>query len=151
MMENLAFPTISDENSQPIYNPVSAEDIKSSFVYNFDRNNFIFVDGTPKEVIKTEAVKEWIRMVLRVRKNSCKVFEGLDIGLSYDELIGSRALPLGFARAELEREIKNTLSYCPAISNAYDFDFKRLKRTLEISFTCVLNTGEVIFIDERIE
>lgn len=144
------FPVMPENIAEDINTPVAVENIGTSFVYDHENNSFIMVDGSPKEYTQIEAVKEWISMMLRLDKNSCKVFEGTNLGISKDELIGSRTLPAGFARSELIREIQEMLLLCPAIASSYNYVFTRQKRTMQIAFTVSLHTGETLEVVENV-
>ena len=144
------FPIMPENEAEDVNIPVPVDNIGTSFVYDHYKKSFIMLDGSPKECNQVEAVKEWISMMLRLNKNSCKVFENTNLGISKDELIGSRTLPAGFARSELIREIQEMLLLCPAIESSYNYEFKRNKRTMEISFICVLYTGESLAVVENV-
>lgn len=142
------FPILPESVAEDANAPMAGENIGTSFIYDHEKKSFILLDGSPKECIGVEAIKEWISMMLRLNRNCCKVFEGTNLGISKDELIGSRSLPAGFARSELIREIQEMLLLCPAIESSYNYEFKRNKRTMEISFICVLYTGESLEVSE---
>ena len=144
------FPTMPESSAEDKNALVAVENIGTSFVYDHDKKAFVIVDGSPKECTQAEAVREWISMMLRINKNSCKVFEGTNLGISKDELIGSRSLPAGFARSELIREIQEMLLLCPAIESSYNYVFTRKKRTMEIAFTVSLHTGETLEVVENV-
>lgn len=144
------FPTMPESSAEDINATVAMENIGLSLAYDYENNSFIMVDGSPKECNQVKAVKEWISMMLRINKNSCKVFEGTNLGISKDELIGSRSLPAGFARSELIREIQEMLLLCPAIESSYNYVFTRKKRTMEIAFTVSLHTGETLEVVENV-
>ena len=144
------FPIMPENEAEDVNIPVPVENIGTSFIYDHDKKSFVMVDGSPKECTQAEAVREWISMMLRLNKKSCKVFEGTNLGISKDELIGSRTLPAGFARSELIREIQEMLLLCPAIESSYNYEFKRNKRTMEIAFTVILHTGESLEVVENV-
>lgn len=144
------FPVMPENIAEDINTPVAVENIGTSFIYDHEKNTFVMVDGSPKECNQAEAVRQWIAMWLRLNRNSCKVFEGTNIGISKDELIGSRSLPSGFARSELIREIQEMLLLCPAIASSYNYVFTRQKRTMQIAFTVSLHTGETLEVVENV-
>lgn len=144
------FPTMPESEAEDVNAPVAVENIGTSFAYDHENSTFFMVDGSPKECTQAEAVREWISMVLRLNRNSCKVFADTNIGISRDELIGSRSLPSGFARSELIREIQETLLNCPAIANSYNYVFTRQKQTMQIAFTVTLHTGETLEVVENV-
>lgn len=144
------FPIMPTTTAENINEPVPVENIGKSFVYDHEKHTFVMLDGSPKECTQVEAVKEWISMMLRLNKKSCKIFEDTNLGISKDELIGSRNLPSGFARSELIREIQEMLLNCPAIESSYNYVLTRKKRTLEIAFTVILHTGENLKVVENV-
>lgn len=144
------FPVMPESEAEDIKQPIAVENIGTSFVYDHEKHTFVMLDGSPKECNQAEAVKEWISMMLRLNRNCCKVFEGTNLGISKDELIGSRTLPAGFARSELIREIQEMLLLCPAIESSYNYVFTRKKRTMEIAFTVILYTGESLEVVENV-
>ena len=144
------FPIMPESQAEDIKQPIAVENIGKSFVYDHEKKSFTMLDGSPKECNQIEAVKEWISMMLRLNRNCCKVFEGTNLGISKDELIGSRTLPAGFARSELIREIQEMLLLCPAIESSYNYVFTRKKRTMESAFTVILYTGESLEVVENV-
>lgn len=144
------FPIMPESEAEDIKQPIAVENIGKSFVYDHKKHAFVMLDGSPKECNQADAVKEWISMMLRLNKNSCKVFENTNLGISKDELIGSRTLPAGFARSELIREIQEMLLLCPVIASSYNYVFTRKKRTMEIAFTVSLHTGETLEVVENV-
>ncbi len=124
----------------------AAEDIAAGFRYDYEAGGFALTDGAPAEATGREAVREWIGLMLRVRKGWDAVFDGLRVqpGIDRDGLIGSRSLPTGFRRSELMREIRETLALCPAILSADGFSFSRDGRALVVQFTVTLRTGDTM-------
>ena len=53
-------------------------------------------------------------------------------------------LPSGYAVAELERSVRETASFCPAVREIQDFSATRRGRTCQVSFTAVLYTEETV-------
>lgn len=124
----------------------AAEDVAAGFRYDHEAGGFVLTDGAPVEATGREAVREWIGMMLRVRKGRDAVFDGMRVqpGIDRDGLIGNRSLPSGFRRSELMREIRETLALCPAILSADGFHFAREGRALVVSFTVTLRTGDTM-------
>lgn len=146
------FPDIDQSAVLNLDTTQAADAIAVGFAYNHAKGGFVLVDGSPRQVTGAEAVREWIGMMLRVRRGLDEVFSGLSTtpGIDRDGLIGSRSLPAGFQRSELMREIRETLALCPAIQSSDGFSFQRAGRALEISFTVTLRTGETLEVSELV-
>ncbi|MDD6937031.1 MAG: DUF2634 domain-containing protein [Clostridiales bacterium] len=146
------FPDIDQSAVLNLDTTQAADTIAAGFVYDHEAGHFVLVDGSPRQVTGAEAVREWIGMMLRVRRGLDEVFSGLSTtpGIDRDGLIGSRSLPAGFQRSELMREIRETLALCPTIQSSDGFSFRRAGRALEISFTVTLRTGETLEVSELV-
>lgn len=53
-------------------------------------------------------------------------------------------LPSGYAEAELERSVRETASFCPAVRAVRDLAISRQGRACLVEFTAVLHTGETV-------
>ena len=58
-------------------------------------------------------------------------------------MLGSK-LPTGYAAAELERSVRETASFCPAVRSIQDFSISRSGRACRVEFTAVLYTDETV-------
>lgn len=112
---------------------------------------FRVVDGAVCEVMGRDAVRQWITRMLRQQPGKTPIYRtdsetqpGVD-----RSLLGQR-LPDGLIRAEVERNIRETLAFCPAIRTADRFTFTRNGRGLEVSFAVYLRTGEELEVSEHV-
>ena len=134
------FPTISDTI------PVQADtDIGRVPAFDTKTNTFLLVDGKLVERTGREAVQQWFDLALRqqpgrvpiYRTNGAKQY-GID-----RSVLGSK-LPTGYAAAELERSVRETASFCPAVRSIQDFSISRSGRACRVEFTAVLYTDETV-------
>lgn len=65
-------------------------------------------------------------------------------GIGVDrQMIGSK-LPSGLIAAEIERNVRETASYCPAVRAVRDFEVTRQGRRCHVAFTAVLYDAETV-------
>lgn len=126
----------------------AATDIGRVPAFDSDTSRFLTKDGALVERTGRAAVQQWIDLMLRQQIDRVPIYktEGeTKIGIDRS-LLGSR-LPSGLAVAEIERNIRETMSYCPAIRTVQDFTLARRGRACHITFTAVLYTGETLEVN----
>ena len=106
---------------------------------------FVLVDGALMERSGREAVQQWFDLALRQQPGRVPIYprdQERTYGVARD-LIGSK-YPTGLILAELERNVRDTASYCPAVRTIQDLSVQRSGRSCTISFTAVLHTNETV-------
>lgn len=107
---------------------------------------FLLVDGALRERSGREAVQQWFDLMLRQQPGRVPIYateEGAP-GLGIDrEMLGSK-LPSGLITAEIERNVRETASYCPAVRAIRDLTVKRKGRSCHVEFTAELYTSETL-------
>ena len=107
---------------------------------------FLLVDGALRERSGREAVQQWFDLMLRQQPGRVPIYateEGAP-GLGIDrEMLGSK-LPSGLITAEIERNVRDTASYCPAVRAIRDLTVKRKGRSCHVEFTAELYTNETL-------
>ena len=113
-----------------------------SFLFDFEKGEFIMQDGKPVEVTGYEALKMWIKKILYTTANKYDVYIKKDeygVG-DLKELVTSN-LPFPFIKSEIERTVKETLLKNTAIKFVQNFKFERNKRILNVSFDVITIYG----------
>ena len=129
----------------------AAEDIGRAPAFDPETNTFLTKDGALVERSGREAVRQWIDLMLRQQIDRVPIYRTeseVKIGVDHD-LIGSK-LPTGLQNAEVERQIRETMSYCPAIRAVQDFSISRRGRACYVAFTAVLYTGETLEVSANV-
>ena len=107
---------------------------------------FLLVDGALRERSGREAVQQWFDLMLRQQPGRVPIYateEGAP-GLGIDrEMLGSK-LPSGLITAEIERNVRETASNCPAVRAIRDLTVKRKGRSCHVEFTAELYTNETL-------
>ena len=134
------FPTV------PEYIPAQAStDIGRVPAFDGEANRFLLLDGALAERSGREAVQQWFDLALRQQPGRVPIYRSessRQYGISR-AILGEK-LPSGYAVAELERSVRETASFCPAVREIQDFSATRRGRTCQVSFTAVLYTEETL-------
>ena len=114
--------------------------------FDFDergRGAFQLVDGALVERSGVEAVKQWFDLMLRQLPDAIPVYRtDASTALGVDRTLLQTRAPLGFITAEIERQVRETAAFNPAVRAVDSFVFTRLRRGLQVEFRALLRTGE---------
>lgn len=114
--------------------------------FDFDergRGAFQLVDGALIERTGVEAVKQWFDLMLRQLPDAIPVYRtDASTTLGVDRTLLQTRAPLGFITAEIERQVRETAAFNPAVRAVDSFVFTRLRRGLQVEFRALLRTGE---------
>ncbi|MEH6940771.1 DUF2634 domain-containing protein [Bacillus sp. JJ722] len=111
-----------------------------SFLFDFDKGEFVFENGKMVVVTGKEALKVWITKVLKTEKFRFKIYEkeeekDTEYGVTIEDLVIGHNFSQAFIESELKREIEVALLRHPLIDFLSDFRFEREKSLLIIYFT----------------
>lgn len=123
----------------------TAESIGRVPAFDSTTERFLLTDGALVERSGRAAVRQWIDLMLRQQIDRVPIYRTdseTKIGIDRS-LLGSR-LPTGLASAEIERNVRETMSYCPAIRAVRDLTVTRRSRSCHVEFTAVLHDGESV-------
>jgi len=110
--------------------------IGKSFLYDFDKGDFVLKDGKPIELSGLDSLKMWIRKVLKTERFRFRIYEDDPYGVLLEELIGLN-LPRAYIEAELEREVTESLLLSPYIDRLQEWSFERDGKWMRISFIVI--------------
>lgn len=118
-----------------------------TFLFDFDKGDFVVRDGRLVEVAGKEATKVRLEKLLRTEKFKYKIYKTLDnedeYGTNIKKLVLGKKLPRFFIESELKREIEeNAKKYIHEIDRIEDFRVEHELSTLKIFFTVILKNGE---------
>jgi len=92
---------------------------RNALAFDWQSNSFIMVDGNPKLVRGSEAVKEWINLAARTEQSKLPIYPS-DFGGDCKSLIGKR-MPKGYDLSEFKRKMMETAKYCEAVTGLSSF------------------------------
>lgn len=143
------FPTIIEDNSnnnQPTREKIISTSTELGFTpsFNYENKQIILENGSPKLISNVEAVRQWIVLFVTTPKNTYKIYDGTDFGTSIRKLFGKKTLNNGYEEAEVEREIREGLPLCPAISRVTNFNMEKVGRIVKIYVEVELFNGDLV-------
>lgn len=113
-----------------------------TFLYDFEKGDFVIRDGKLVELEGIEAIKVWIEKILRTESFKFKLYKDSEYGTTIKRLIQGRKVPQFFLQSEVKREIEEALKRNVEIDRVEDFRTEQNLTTLIIYFTVILKNGE---------
>ncbi len=107
----------------------------------------IIRNGSPKIVSEIEAIRQWIVKFCSTNKDTYPIYNGTGFGTRIKSLFGKKRIGYGYEEAEIERDFKEGLLLCPAISEVVDFKLTKNGKILNIFVEVQLYTGEALKVD----
>lgn len=104
--------------------------------FDFDLGDFVVNDGKVATATGLEALKLWIRKILKTKKNKYEIYKTLNIkkyGVDLLEIVTSK-YPLTYIQAQVQRIVTEALLKNDDIKSVNNFKFVRDKRLLNCSF-----------------
>lgn len=143
------FPTIvedSSNNNQPIREKIisTSTELGNTPFFDYQNKQILLENGSPKLISNVEAVRQWIVLFITTPKNTYKIYDGTNFGTSIRKLFGKKTLNNGYEEAEVEREIREGLPLCPAISRVTNFNMEKIGRLVKIYVEVELFNGELV-------
>ncbi|UPW82720.1 DUF2634 domain-containing protein [Lysinibacillus sp. Ag94] len=120
-----------------------------SFLYDFEKGDFVIKNGKMVEVHGLETLKQWILKVLKTERFRFRIYKGIPYGVTLEDLIGS-SLPRAFIEAEIKREVTASLMEHTHIQAIQEWQFTRDGKWMRIKFRVVTVEG-AFDIDEPIK
>lgn len=113
-----------------------------TFLYDFEKGDFVIRDGKLVELEGIEAIKVWIEKILRTESFKFKLYKDSEYGTTIKQLVQGRKAPQFFLQSEVKREIEEALKRNVEIDRVEDFRTEQNLTTLIIYFTVILKNGE---------
>ena len=141
------FPIIAVEENQ-IIDETSENSFGKTYLFDFEKGEFVLKDGKLIVASELEAIEMWIRKIILTEKFKFKIYEksederDQEYGITFKSLIGKK-LPREMIRSEIKRELTEVLTKHPKINSLSDFKVIQEGSRVIINFT-------VNLIDEKI-
>ena len=118
-----------------------SETLGKSLLFDYDKKEFVFLDGTNVIPNNGDAIAQWIKLLILTEINKYKIYTD-SFGVYFGDLIGYR-LPRSYQVAEVERRLTEViLKKCPTIRSVQNWNFDRGT----FSFTVTTEKGEGVVI-----
>ena len=123
----------------------TADSIGRVPAFDSTTERFLLRDGALVERSGRAAVQQWFDLMLRQQIDRVPIYttEG-ETKLGVDRSLLGQHLPSGLASAEIERNVRETASYCPAVRTIRDLTVSRRGRACHVEFTAVLHDDETV-------
>ncbi len=114
-----------------------------------DNHNIKLVlkNGSPNMINELKAIEQWIVKFCSTEKDAYSIYEGLGFGTRIKTLFGHKRFGYGYEEAEIERDFREGLPLCPAISQVTNFELEKIGRILNIKLEVELINGESLNIN----
>ena len=123
----------------------TAESIGRVPAFDSASERFLLLDGALVERRGRAAVQQWFDLMLRQQIDRVPIYTtDSETKLGIDRSLLGQHLPDGLAAAEIERNVRETASYCPAVRTIRDLTVSRRGRACHVEFTAVLHSGETV-------
>ncbi|MFJ8261402.1 DUF2634 domain-containing protein [Rummeliibacillus sp. NPDC094406] len=120
--------------------PKDLPKLGKSFLYDFDKGDFVLKDGKMVEIHGVEVLKQWILKVLKTERFRFRIYENIEYGVTLEDLIGS-SFPRSFVEAEIKREVTASLILHSYIESVEDWTFEHDGKWMKVWFTVVTIDG----------
>lgn len=104
-----------------------------TYLYDFDKGDFVVLDGKLVECDGVEAIKVWIEKIIRTEKGRFPIYDETEYGCHLEDLIIGNNYTVEFIEAELKREIEEALLQNPQISNVSGFELTRDANSITVT------------------
>ena len=104
-------------------------------------------NGSPVLIDQIEAIKQWIFKFTLTVKDKYTIYEGTGFGTRIKDLYGHKRIGYGYEEAEIERDYREGLPLCPAISGVSSFTITKEGKTMNIEMDVQLFNGDLITIN----
>ena len=104
-----------------------------TYLFDFDKGDFVVRDGKLVECDGIEAIRVWIEKIIRTEKWRFPIYEGTDYGCHLEDLIIGNNYTVEFVESELKREIEEALLLNPQISTVSGFSLERDANSITVT------------------
>lgn len=123
----------------------TADSIGRVPAFDSTTERFLLRDGALVERTGRAAVRQWFDLMLRQQIDRVPIYTtDNEVKLGVDRSLLGQHLPNGLATAEIERNVRETASYCPAVRTIRDLTVSRRGRACHVEFTAVLHDDETV-------
>jgi len=112
-----------------------------SFLFDFNKGDFVLKDGKMTVTEDVAALKVWIEKIMRTKRDEYKIYEGTPYGSRFDDLVVGSTFPPAFIDSELRREVEEALTQNPQIITISEFEVDRSASNCTVSFAVTLTSG----------
>lgn len=117
----------------PAENPAETSNGTKTYLFDFDKGEFVVRDGKLVVCDGIEAIKIWIEKILRTEKWRYPIYDGTEYGCHLEDLIIGNNYTVEFIESELKREIEEALLQNPQINDVSGFELTRDANSITVT------------------
>lgn len=147
-------PEIVDEvNIEAIIDNERTSDlgIGKSFLFDFEKSDFVIKDGKLIVIKDTEALKVWIEKILKTERFKFEIYnvdedqdQNTEYGVTLIDLLIGYDYPISFVESEIKREITEALQRHPLIQSLEEWEIKKDNPLISVGFKVLLTDGSIL-------
>ena len=119
-----------------------------SYLFDFNKGDFVVRDGKLVECDGMDALKVWIEKILKTEKGRYRIYDGTCYGCQLEDLIIGNTYTLEFTEAELKREVEEAILKNPLVISVSNFTLTKTANALTIQIEVKTNdtAGDIITV-----
>ena len=119
-----------------------------SYLFDFNKGDFVDRDGKLVECDGMDALKVWIEKILKTEKGRYRIYDGTGYGCQLEDLIIGNTYTLEFTEAELKREVEEAILKNPLVISVSNFTLTKTANALTIQIEVKTNdtAGDIITV-----
>lgn len=119
-----------------------------SYLFDFNKGDFVVRDGKLVECDGMDALKVWIEKILKTEKGRYRIYDGTGYGCQLEDLIIGNTYTLEFTEAELKREVEEAILKNPLVISVSNFTLTKTANALTIQIEVKTNdtAGDIITV-----
>ena len=82
-----------------------ADYVTTEPAFDFERGDFVIINGRPKMVVGMDRLRSWIGKVLRTQKGRYKIYNGTSYGTRIKDTFVGKTFTHDYMLSEIQREI----------------------------------------------
>lgn len=86
-----------------------ADYVTTEPAFDFERGDFVIINGRPKMVVGMDRLRSWIGKVLRTQKGRYKIYNGTSYGTRIKDTFVGKTFTHDYMLSEIQREITENL------------------------------------------
>lgn len=120
-----------------------ADYTKTEPAFDFQKGDFVIINGRPKMAVGKERVKNWVQKILNTQKGRYKIYNGTGYGINIEDTFVGKNYNRDYIRSEVKREITEILTTNEDIVSIDNFNMEVDGSLLTVSFTVNSVYGDI--------
>lgn len=120
-----------------------ADYTKTEPVFDFQKCDFVIINGRPKMAVGKERIKNWVQKILNTQKGRYSIYNGTNYGVNIEDAFVGKNYNRDYIRSEIKREITEILTANEDIMSIDNFNMEIDGSRLTVSFTVNSVYGDI--------